>query len=133
MEKIIAFCGMNCAECPVYIATQKGDEKERKKVAEKWAKEFNSEIKPEDINCDGCLSESGRVFGYCKVCEIRNCGLKRGVENCAFCDDYPCEKLNKLFNTVPAARLTLEKLREQRHAPRNYRLIPYFLPKTGNL
>ena len=63
---MIAFCGLTCTEYPAFIATQKDDDKERGKVAEVWSKEFNSEIKPEDINCDGCLVESDRLFSHCE-------------------------------------------------------------------
>ncbi len=55
MDKMIAFCGIVCTECPAFLATQKDDHNERMKVAELWSKEFKAEIKPEDINCDGCL------------------------------------------------------------------------------
>ncbi|HEC96016.1 MAG TPA: DUF3795 domain-containing protein, partial [Euryarchaeota archaeon] len=54
MEKIIGFCGLICSECPAYLATQKDDDNERRKVAETWSKEFNANMKPEDINYDGC-------------------------------------------------------------------------------
>lgn len=40
MEKMIAFCGLTCTECPAFIATQKDDDKERKKVAKVWSKDF---------------------------------------------------------------------------------------------
>ena len=33
MDKMIAFCGLTCTECPAFIATQKNDNKEREKVA----------------------------------------------------------------------------------------------------
>ncbi len=59
MEKMIAFCGIVCTECPAFLATQKDDDNKRKKVAEMWSKQFKSEIKPVDINCDGCLIENG--------------------------------------------------------------------------
>jgi hypothetical protein len=32
MEKIIAFCGINCSECPAFIATEKIDSKEIEKI-----------------------------------------------------------------------------------------------------
>ena len=54
MDKIIGVCGLTCTECPAYQATLKDDDKERKRVAEMWSKEYGAEIKPEDINCDGC-------------------------------------------------------------------------------
>jgi len=111
MDKMIAFCGIVCTECPAFLATQKDDDNERRKVAELWSKEFKAEIKPEDINCDGCLLENGRLFGHCKVCEIRKCAQEKDVKNCAYCDDYTCEKLSKFFEMAPEAKITLNKLR----------------------
>ncbi|KUK85724.1 MAG: Uncharacterized protein XE03_1924 [candidate division TA06 bacterium 34_109] len=81
-------------------------------MAELWSKEFNSEIKPEDINCDGFLEKSGRLFNYCQVCEIRKCGQEKEVKNCAYCDDYACEKLTKFFNMAPEAKTTLAEIRK---------------------
>jgi hypothetical protein len=112
MDKIIAFCGLTCTECLAFIATQKDDDKEREKVAKVWSKEFNSEIKPEDINCDGCLVESDRLFSHCKVCEIRKCGQEKEVKNCAYCDDYTCEKLTKFFDMAPEAKTALAEIRK---------------------
>ena len=113
MDKMIAFCGLTCTECPAFVATQKDDDEERKKVAEMWSKEFNEEIKPEDINCDGCLTEEGgRVYNYCKVCKIRECGKKKAVENCAYCDDYACDKLNDFFKMAPEAKTALAEIRK---------------------
>ena len=112
MNKMIAFCGLTCTECPAFIATRKDDDEERKKVAELWSKEFNYEIKPEDINCDGCLEESDLLFSHCKVCEIRKCGRKKEVKNCAYCSDYACEKLTKFFDMAPEAKSTLSEIRK---------------------
>ena len=112
MDKMVAFCGITCTECPAFLATEKDDDNERKKVAEMWSKQFNTEIKPEDINCDGCLLESDRLFSYCRVCEIRKCGQKKGVKNCAYCDGYACKKLNNFFNNAPEAKTTLEEIRK---------------------
>ena len=109
---MIAFCGIICTECPAFLATQKDDDDIRKKTADIWSKQFKAEIKHEDINCDGCLSEGGQIFNYCRVCEIRKCGLEKGVENCACCDDYTCKKLEKFINNVPEAKATLEKIRK---------------------
>jgi len=110
MERIISFCGLICSECPAYIATQKDDNAERRKVAEMWSKEFNAEMSPEDINCDGCISDE-RVFHHCNVCEIRLCGKEKGIANCAFCDAYACEKLTGFFEVVPDAKKVLDGIR----------------------
>ncbi|KPK99539.1 MAG: hypothetical protein AMJ91_07400 [candidate division Zixibacteria bacterium SM23_73_3] len=114
MEKMIGFCGLDCSECPAFIATKKDDDEERKKVAQKWNKEFKANLKPEDINCDGCLIDSERLFNYCKVCEIRKCGKEQKVENCAYCDDYACDKLIEFFTKAPEAKTTLDGIRAGR-------------------
>jgi len=111
MERMIAYCGAICSECPTYIATQKDDNEERKKVAELWSKQFRIDLKPEDINCDGCLTENGRLFGHCQTCEIRTCAREKGVKNCAYCEDFACEKLSKFFSRFPKAKQTLEEIR----------------------
>ena len=44
----------------------------------------------ENVRCDGCAAD-GRLAD--NECPIRPCAIAREVENCAFCDDYPCEML----------------------------------------
>jgi hypothetical protein len=112
MEKMIAYCGITCTDCGAYIATQNDDDAKRKEVAEEWTKQFNHEFKPEEINCDGCLVDTGRVFNYCNVCEIRKCGREKGVANCAYCDDYACDKLEKFFQMAPMFRAVLDEIRK---------------------
>ncbi len=94
MTKMIAFCGLCCTECPTFIATKNDDDDARAKTAAMYAKKFGFDMRPEEINCDGCHSEGGRLIGYCQTCDIRKCGQEKGVENCAFCDEQPCEKLS---------------------------------------
>jgi len=112
MEKIVAYCGIPCSECPAFIATKSDDDEARAKVAKDWSKEFESNIKPEDINCDGCLTDGDRVFNHCNVCEIRQCARGKQIENCAYCDEYACEKLNSFFEMVPNIKQILDEIRE---------------------
>ncbi len=113
MEKIIGYCGIICSDCPVLVATQKDDDIERKQVAEMFTKQYGKEYKPQDINCDGCLSDSSRIFSYCSVCETRKCGREKKVRNCAYCPQYPCEKLSKLFSEYSKAKETLDEIRRE--------------------
>ena len=106
-----AFCGLSCHECGAFQATRDNDDKKRAEVAELWSKEYKSDIKPEDINCEGCLTQSGNVFNYSRICEIRKCGKEKGVENCAHCSEYVCEKLKKFFKMVPQAKKRLDEVR----------------------
>jgi len=110
MSEMIGFCGLICTYCPTYIATQNNDQKEREKVAEEWSRLFKSEIKPQDINCDSCVSDSGKTFTYCSICLIRKCGKEKGVINCAYCNDYPCNILTEWFTRVPESKVTLERV-----------------------
>jgi hypothetical protein len=112
MDKIIAVCGITCSDCPAYIATVNDDDEKRRQTAEEWSKAYNADLKPENINCMSCLSAEGPVFHHCTQCEIRSCGMARGVENCAHCADYACDNLVKFFEMVPAARTTLDGIRE---------------------
>ena len=112
MEKMIAYCGIVCSECGAFIATQNDDDAKRRETAEIWSKKYNHDFKPEEINCDGCLTTTGRVIGYCNVCEIRKCGQEKGVANCAYCEDYACDKLEKFFQMVPENKTTLDEIRK---------------------
>lgn len=111
MSEITAMCGMICSKCDAFIATQNDDDVKRAETAELWSKQYNIEMKPEDINCDGCLSDSDRHIGHCAVCEIRKCAKAKGVENCAHCNDYACEKLEGFFKMVPDAKTHLDEIK----------------------
>lgn len=111
MDKIISICGLTCSECPAYIATQKNDDKMREDTAKQWSKMFNSEIKPENINCNSCIGETGPYFHYCHECEIRKCGMEKNVKNCAYCEEYACDILQKFFEMAPVAKNGLEEVR----------------------
>jgi len=115
MKKMVAFCGITCTDCKAFIATQENDDAKRKDVAETWSKAFGREIKPDEINCDGCLNIDGRHIGYCDICEIRKCGMEKDVQNCAYCVDYKCQKLDKFHEQALEAKKTLEEIRQKLH------------------
>ncbi len=112
MEKRIAFCGLDCGECPTFLATRADDDEKKKQVAQQWSKDYQAQFKPEDINCDGCLSKNGRLFSHCSVCEIRLCGREKDVKNCGYCHEYPCQKLSTFFQMVPQSKITLDEIRK---------------------
>lgn len=104
----IACCGVICMECPAYVGTQTHDLKLLEETAENWAREFGRPCKPEDILCDGCKSSSQRICNYVAKCEIRRCCENKKLENCSFCDRYPCNCLEEFFAHLPQARKTLD-------------------------
>ena len=112
MDKIIAYCGLVCTDCPAYIATQADDRAALERVAAQWREEFNApNISVESVICDGCLTDEGRKCGHCFECEVRACGVEQGVANCAHCDKYACDKLETFFGFAPDARVTLDGIR----------------------
>ncbi len=101
MDKLYAYCGINCSECPTFIATQNDDDQKRSKVASQWSKWFQLKLTVKDINCDGCKETGKRLFGHCQQCPIRKCAQKNKIDSCAYCSDYPCDKLNELISILP--------------------------------
>ena len=50
----MAVCGLDCNKCGALLATRENDNQKRAEVGQEWSRVFKVEIKPEDINCDGC-------------------------------------------------------------------------------
>ena len=104
----IAFCGINCMKCGAYIVKQENSDKIRQETSAMWKEKYNLDVKPEDINCDGCLTELiGNLY-----CPIRVCARGKGVLNCAYCKDYICEQLDKYFQTTPLCREVLDGIQQ---------------------
>ena len=112
MKQMIAVCGLFCDQCDAFIATRDDNDEKRTEVAQLWSKQYNCDIEPANINCLGCTSDSDCLFGHCRVCEIRKCAKEKQVVNCAYCDDYACEKLEDFFQKVPDSRKHLDAIRD---------------------
>ena len=112
MEKMIAYCGLNCLDCLAYKATQSNSDDEREKVAKIWSAQFGHQFSAGDINCDGCLSDSKRLFSHCRVCAVRKCASGKGIANCGYCTDYPCNDVAFIINNVPSAKSELDGIHD---------------------
>jgi hypothetical protein len=112
--RIVAYCGIVCSDCPVFVATQKNDDTERQTVADTFTKQYGKEYKPEAINCDSCVTNGPRIFKYCSICKIRKCAQEKKVENCAFCSGYPCAMVSELHDAYSKAKNTLDEIGCQR-------------------
>jgi hypothetical protein len=111
MDRIVAYCGLICTDCGAYLATQADDRPALERVAAQWREEYNApHITVESVICDGCL-DGGRKCSHCFECEIRACGMARGLVNCAQCPDYACGKLEEFFGFVSSARMVLDEIR----------------------
>lgn len=112
MGRMTACCGLNCGACPAFLATQADDSEKRAETARIWSEQYHTEIKPEDINCDGCQSKTGRLFSHPRVCQIRKCGIEKQVANCGHCPQYACDQLTVLFGMAPEAKAELDRIHQ---------------------
>ncbi len=107
---MIAYCGLDCSGCDAYLATRENSIAKKQETAQKWSKMYQHDIKPEQINCDGCKS-AGTKFFHCSNCDIRQCCDSKAIEHCAACENYICDTLAGFIKLAPEAGLALEKLR----------------------
>jgi hypothetical protein len=112
MSQMIAYCGLVCSSCPTFLATQNDDDVARARTAAFYSEKFGLHLKPEEINCDGCKSEGGKLIGYCRECNIRRCCSGKGLDNCSACSEQPCEDLAKFHEFSPDAKRCFDALRK---------------------
>lgn len=112
MSSLRGYCGIDCGECDAYIATINRDEALKARTAEQWSKELGIEMKPGELTCLGCKSNVNTK--YCGECPIRSCNETKGIEICADCKDYPCERIESFLNQMPQVRTLLDQLNEIR-------------------
>lgn len=111
MNKLIAFCGLDCEKCDAYIATKNNDQALREKTAKLWSKLNNATILPEHINCEGCRMDGAKTVFCSTMCEIRRCAIGKGLESCGNCPQMDvCDKLAPVLANNREARVNLQKL-----------------------
>jgi hypothetical protein len=111
--KMISYCGLVCSECPAYVAKRRNDDDLRQEAAAQWSKQYDADIKPRDMNCDGCIVRGGEHFTYCNECEVRSCAQERFVDTCAHCPEYSCDKLSALHEMSPIAKANLDLIKDK--------------------
>ena len=116
MNQTVSYCGLICRTCPIYLATREKDDDKRYDMKVEITREImklhGQEYKPEDItDCDGCKTKNGRLFSGCRNCHIRKCARRKGIKNCAYCEQYACEEIEQFFAAYPDARARLEAIR----------------------
>ncbi len=83
----------------------------RAEIARICNEQYKVNLNPGDVgDCDGCKANR-RLFSGCIKCEIRDCAKQKGLNNCAHCTEYACEKLSAFFSTDPQAKIALDVIR----------------------
>ncbi len=95
-EEVLTLCGYRCDLCQFYRKNIKS-EKDKERVSRDFNRIFGYYVKPEDAECVGCKNEGKHVTPGCAV---RSCALKKGVENCAHCSEFVCDKLEIKINSM---------------------------------
>jgi hypothetical protein len=91
MEPILSLCGMRCDLCLAYQPNLDAHPENAQLISDGWETYFGFRIPPEDIHCDGCFTTGNATLD--SGCDVHPCVIERGLENCAGCEAYVCEKL----------------------------------------
>jgi hypothetical protein len=93
MKDTVAFCGLFCESCGVYIATEKKDNVELSRIAN------TLQATLDEIPCKGCRSSV--LSPHCRNCDFRACAQKKNYENCEECFEFPCDMLKEFQSKAP--------------------------------
>lgn len=107
-------CGLNCANCEIYLSYNGKDPRKIKPVfillkpffgiMAIFSKKSRTRLSilnrilriPKDKPiCRGCRNENGKVpiLASTETCKVFKCTKEKGIHNCSECDDFPCENL----------------------------------------
>jgi len=100
MEKLkLAACGIDCNECASYKVTMEQDVKAAELMLP-WFREQGLVGENEGAEavvkyapfCTGCWNIADNCYWEgCNNCRFRVCCLKKQIDHCGYCSDFPCE------------------------------------------
>lgn len=93
MKPILSRCGYRCDLCLAYRPNVEADPRRQKKLSDGWYTYFGFRIPANEIVCDGCWADDGRLIDA--ACPVRPCVIARGLQNCAQCADQGCAALEQ--------------------------------------
>ncbi len=93
MDAILSRCGFRCDLCLAYRPNVEAHPENRQALSDGWQRYFGFRIPPEQVVCDGCWSEDGRLLDA--ACPVRPCVADRALANCAGCGEYVCDRLRE--------------------------------------
>jgi len=93
MEPIVTRCGYRCDLCLAYKPNVEKHPSNQQMLSDGWYRYFGFRIPADEICCDGCMAEDPRLID--RSCPVRPCVLDSGLDHCAQCEQYVCEKLTE--------------------------------------
>lgn len=118
-ERMIAVCGLDCAECGLYKASLGDVDAAQSLVGwwkdEGWLKEDEGvdEVLARGPHCLGCLGD--RSKHWAAECWILTCCVdQKGLTSCHECDDFACDRLEKRAAENEGDAKALDRLRGMR-------------------
>ena len=88
MNKELSYCGFNCEMCPIYSASVNKNDEEIKMFLN-----LNNNDNPKDYYCFGCVKSNSKHLLFC---EIKKCAENEKLSTCAYCNNFPCKKLDAI-------------------------------------
>jgi hypothetical protein len=79
--RLLSRCGIYCGACYVFRAERDGGA-----LLEEMSRTFG--VQSEKIRCSGCSGPYEEQWPNCQTCTYKRCQKRRGVENCAHCEDF---------------------------------------------
>jgi hypothetical protein len=93
-RKLIGACGIFCADCGIYQSYKSEDRRRQEKIVKDIFGE-NTDVKPEQITCDGC--RGAMDVHWSGECEIMLCSREKELLACSECVEFPCETIEKFW------------------------------------
>jgi hypothetical protein len=103
-KKYICYCGLYCENCAVKVKIQPAAKTLYEEMKKSGFEEIINYIPGGDKFwpflknmadpgiCVSCIGGGGNP-----ACAVRICAKEKGVEICALCDLYPCDKFDRFF------------------------------------
>ena len=119
-EKYICYCGLYCENCAVMAKIEPASKVLYDEMKKAGFEEIINYIPggdgfwpflkgmAENGVCVSCKDGSGNPG-----CTVRVCAKEKGVEMCALCEKYPCDKFDAFFQGYPILKGDNELFREQ--------------------
>ena len=89
MNLRIAYCGLYCGACKIFMATSENDLDD---IA------TQTKIPVEYLACNGCRSD--KINLCCMNCGIRRCCVSKKINSCNECEEFPCKIVTKKLQTT---------------------------------